>query len=116
MSMRFTVLENDTPLLSDVVAESVVEEIRQFLSSIGNKELSEAFGRERCGLVDYLVFFQASIYKLNADWRKKMKSARGRDLLYSFMRHWSASYLKKHALTIFRALPQEFSLGHELPR
>jgi hypothetical protein len=40
---------------------------------------------------------------------------RGRHNLYVYMRHWTASWLKRECRALFRRLPWENALGHPLP-
>jgi hypothetical protein len=39
---------------------------------------------------------------------------RGRDNLYMYMRHWTASWLKRERYALFKRLPWEYALGRRL--
>ena len=39
----------------------------------------------------------------------------GRDNLYMYMRHWTASLLKRERYALFKRLPWEYALGKRLP-
>ena len=96
----------DTPILPEVVAETVVQEVEHYLG----KPLPETS-------VKALVDQQARLYACSADWRKKMQATgnRGRDTLFAFMRHWLTSDLKKADPALHSRLPQSFWMGQELP-
>ena len=40
---------------------------------------------------------------------------RGRNTLYVYMRHWTASWLKRERWGLYKQLPRGYSLGHPLP-
>lgn len=79
-------IENDTPIMPCVVADSVVEHVEAHFGI--------ALGRSAS---DRLVEHQAALYTNSATWRKKMraKGDKGRDTLYAFMLHWLAADIEK---------------------
>jgi hypothetical protein len=88
-------LEDDTPLLSDVVADTVVMEVETYTGA-------ELVNRD--SYVRALVKRQADTYAVNPDWRRKMKRRDGREILYSFMRHWLSGELKDRAPSVYRLI------------
>ena len=48
-------------------------------------------------------------------WRRKYRSARGREYLLMSMRHWLASVLAREKPALFRRLPDDFKIGRPLP-
>jgi len=79
-------IEDETPIMPDIVAESVVEHV--------NVCHGLRLGRAQ---VAALILRQKFLYSRSPEWRKKMKAGgnKGRDTLYAFMYHWLASDLRK---------------------
>lgn len=104
-------LEADLDILSYVVADSVVREVAYFLQT------DDLFGK---GYEDCLSVHADGCYlRLDGQFRKIMRSKRdggnyARDYLYSFMRHWLASYLKRDHPDLHRRLPGSFGVGISL--
>ena len=97
-------IRQDTPILPAVIALWVVDELEQFLQT-------EDFDAAR----DYLTERAERIYKSSEYWRKKILSAKGRDLLWAFMRHWLCGWIKDHHPRYFNAIPQNYLVGGDLP-
>ena len=111
-------IQEDTPILPHVVAESVLEEVQLYLH---RRQLGEEASRilhDEDRLVDYLTDYAQTVYKHSKDVQKKIraKGNLGRDWLYTFMRHWLSAELKKAHPSVFRVLPWEFKNGVELPK
>jgi hypothetical protein len=52
----------------------------------------------------------------NADFRRKIERGNnGRDLLWSFMRHWLCALMAKELPHLHSRLPSEYNVGRELP-
>lgn len=94
-------IEDDTPLLPWVVADSVIGEVEQCHGELRNRD----------AIADRLADRADRIYQRNERFRKTMRSRgnTGRDMLYSFMRHWLSADLKKTDPTVYRKLPREFA-------
>jgi hypothetical protein len=77
-----TQLERDTLLMPEAIAESVVQEAERFLKA----ELPEGFAR-------WLAKKAHHLYPRHRHFRKTLNGAGnlGRDSLYMYMRHWTAS-------------------------
>lgn len=86
---RKRTIEDDTPIMPDVIAEGTVEKVERTYKI----RLGRAY-------VDRLVKRQATLYATSAPWRRKMNAAgnRGRDTLYAFMLHWLAADMKQHGV------------------
>jgi len=105
---KFTSIENDTPIMPLVVADTVIEETERYL---------DVTLPQRRQIADALAGRAESLYQYNADWRKKMRAKGnvGRDTLYAFMRHWLAAKLQKLRPALYRRLPASFANGEPLP-
>lgn len=97
-------IRQDTPILPAVISLWVVDELEQFLQT-------EEFDAAR----DYLVDRAETIYLRNECWRKKILSAKGRDLLWAFMRHWLCGWVKDNHPRYYSAIPQNYLVGGDLP-
>lgn len=97
-------IEEDTVIIPEAVASGVVDELRM------------KFDTEFPGLEDKLVRQAEAFYKSNDRFRKRIRSADGRDWLWSFMRHWAASDLRRESPEISRKLPPDFARGLPLER
>ncbi len=101
-----TALERDTLLWPEAIAESVVAEASRYLGT----QLP----------ADYAARLAAKAYYLYPRHRHyhaalNRPGNRGRHNLYVYMRHWTASWLKRERSPLFRRLPWEYSLGYALP-
>jgi hypothetical protein len=100
-------LEQDTQLMPWLIAETVCEEVSQFL----DVELPAR----------YAVWLDAKAELCYGGHRHFRKLMRGRgnaprDWLYVFMRHWLASILHLERPDLCRCLPVEFCCGKRLQR
>jgi hypothetical protein len=102
----------DTPIMPAVVADCVVDELLRFVGS-------EAFTRLGIHreLADKLAQRAEEVYLHNATWRKLIRSRgnRGRDALYSFMRHWMADHIARTDTALYARFPAGYSTGAPLP-
>lgn len=98
-------IADDTPIMPEIVADQVVSEVEGYVG--------EHLGRE---YQDALVKHAHDTYNANARFRKQVRGHgdTGRDTLYSFMRHWLASDLKKKRPKVYRKLPKSFAVGETL--
>jgi hypothetical protein len=96
----FGKIEDDTPIMPWVVAQSVIEEAQKETGASLNVR----------NLVRSLSTRAQTTYEHNEDFRKKVRGRgdSGRDTLYAFMRHWLAAYLKKEQPDVFRKLPGDW--------
>lgn len=101
-----TALERDTLLMPDAIAESVVQEVERFL----NARLREDFAERLAGKAHHL-------YPRHAHFKKMLNRPgnRGRDNLYMYMRHWTASWLKRERPALHKRLPWSYAQGQRLP-
>jgi hypothetical protein len=101
-----TALERDTLLVPEWVAESVVQEVERFLDA----RLRDDFAERLAAKAHYL-------YPRHAHFKKMLNRPgnRGRDNLYMYMRHWTASRLKRERYALFKRLPWEYAHGQRLP-
>jgi hypothetical protein len=101
-----TVLERDTLLTPEWIAESVVQEVECFLKA----DLPEGFA-ERLAAKAY------HLYPRHKHFHKGLNRPgnRGRDNLYMFMRHWTAGWLKRERSALYKKLPCSFGNGQRLP-
>jgi hypothetical protein len=123
-------IQDDTEIMPDIVASTVMGELEDYLST------SKKFGPYEQGTanklvkhiqqhgetyVDELVKKTETLYQVNADFKRKLNSnARagnaGRDYLYMFMRHWLSSILLRNFPGCRSVVPQSFMSGKPLPR
>jgi len=97
-------IEQETALLPQVIADSVCLEAATYLQS-----------EKLMGYTGQLVGRAENTYAVNARWRRQLQRQDGRDVLYSFMRHWLAALLKKEQPRLFAELPPSFANGQQLP-
>jgi hypothetical protein len=100
-----TALERDTLLWPEVIAESVVAEASRYLHAELPAEFAPRLAAKAYHLYPRHRFFHKVLNR---------PGNRGRDNLYVFMRHWTASWLKRERYALFRRLPWEYSLGRPL--
>lgn len=100
-------ISDDTPICTEIVAETVVNELLcgEIKTVMTEKEYVDAY--------KHLVEHAETIYQHNADFRKKIKGKgnRGRDYLYSFMRHWLSAWVAKNIPKLFAEIPDSFKNG-----
>lgn len=75
----------DTPLIPEIVAESVCEEMRETLDRFQFDTRPELALCERA----------ERHYSENKSFSRKIRGRNGREFLYAFMRHWLAGMLLK---------------------
>lgn len=99
-------IERDTPILPQVIARSVCEEVTVWLGSpLPTQWVSELGGRAD------------TIYAHNERFRRRIRGDgnRGRDYLRMFMRHWLAALLKQRRPDLFARLPASYCVGADPP-
>jgi hypothetical protein len=96
----------DTPLRPLLMADNVCNEVSIYLRT----EIPARYP-------EWLAAIAESYYKDDPDFRKRMRSRSnsGRDTLYSYMRHWLASFLQVERPDLYCCLPSAFSNGIRLP-
>ena len=101
-----TQLERDTLLWPEVMAETVVQEAERFLQA----ELPENFAERLAAKAHYL-------YPRHKHFHKGLNRPgnRGRENLLMFMRHWTAGWLRRERLSLYKKLPWSFANGQRLP-
>ena len=101
-----TPLERDTLLMPEVIADMVVAEAERFLPA----ELP-------AGHAGRLAARAQHLYAVNRHFKKTMNGPgnQGRDMLYVYMRHWTAGWLKRERNPLFQRLPAEYAMGRPLP-
>jgi hypothetical protein len=79
-------IEKETILLPRIVADNVISNTSFDLSN------EAEFNK----FIDYLVGRAETLYKENADFKKKLKASgeKGRNYLYTMMEHWTEGYMK----------------------
>lgn len=87
-------IAEDTPLIPEIIAGQVCAEAGELARHIPSADLC----------------LRAEIhYHMNAPFRRKMRSARCREWLTAFMRHWLASVLLRNGVRR-EELPEEWNL------
>ncbi len=109
-------ISDDTPILPDVVARRVVEDVERFTGCVPARHTV---------YIQQLVTRAEALYLHNPSFRQKIRSQAaggnaGRDYLYTFMRHWYAGLLLDHEPIIVHWLRQagvwdSLCNGQELP-
>src|SRR5438876_2049620 len=100
-----TPLERDTLLMPEAIAESVVTEASRYLDA----EIPADFVERLAAKAYYLCPRHKHFHKM-----LNRSGNRGRDNLYMYMRHWTASWLKRERYSLFKRLPWEYALGRRL--
>ena len=101
-----TAFERDTLLTPEWIAESVVQEVERFLKA----ELPENFAARLAAKAHHLYPRHKHFHN-----RLNRPGNRGREYLLMFMRHWTASWLKRERNPLHKKLPYSFGLGRRLP-
>jgi hypothetical protein len=105
--------ENDTSYCPLYLAWRVVDEARDYFRT----PIPEAFA-------DKLARRAQAVFAHQPFWRRKLcfrrsqtaaTSAAKREFILKFMRHWLAGILARERPALFRALPESFKVGLELP-
>jgi hypothetical protein len=89
-------------LIPEVVAQTILREVAV---------ATECQVLEQARLIEYLCGRARKFAEVNESFRKKLRSARGREWLYSFMRHWLAAELDRTHPVVFRRLQSRFAMG-----
>jgi hypothetical protein len=92
-------------LAADVVADSVVWEVSQFLRV--------KLPRER--YVSWLTIRAVRCFQHDPAFRRKIRGAVCREWLYAFCRHWLSGLLRRERPDLWHCLPAGFSVGYPLP-
>lgn len=113
-------IESDTPILPYVVATTVLEEARGYLSEKGKDDLAAKLYRHERKIATQLAARAEEVYAANERFRKSILSEAnggnaGRDQLYVWMRHWLAAYLKENEPAAYAVLPKDFGNGVPAP-
>jgi hypothetical protein len=74
--------------------------------------LSHPMGEE---LANKLACRAEAVFAHQPFWQRKYQSPRGREYILMSMRHWLAGVLARERPALFRALPENFKVGLELP-
>jgi hypothetical protein len=101
-----TALERDTLLWPEAIAESVVLEASRYLGESLPADFPARLAAKAYHLYPRHRHFHAVLNR---------PGNRGRDMLYVYMRHWTASWLKRERPALCRRLPWEYGYGHPLP-
>lgn len=98
-------ISEETVILPDVIADSIVREVERYLYNLDKTELQD---REK--YVNVLTDTAERLYRVRPDIRVKFRrnNTYGRDWLYTFMRHWLAAELKDSRI------PTSFANGEPL--
>jgi hypothetical protein len=97
-------IADDTALLPQIVARCVREEAGRFLG----EELPESIEKELAALAE-------TIYAHNERWARSIRrGTAGRDMLYAFMRHWLAGWLKDNRPILYARMPPRYYVGGRL--
>jgi len=109
-------ITKDTLILPHAVAEAVVSEVVSYLTLRGHeREADEIDGRRR-SIEKKLTDDAERICAKNRGFQRMLNAGgnRGRDWLYSFMRHWLASQLLATGRGTYELLPRTFAMGRGL--
>jgi hypothetical protein len=112
-------IENETPILPDVIADAVVRETLLYIGDHRSKFPSRPRAEAERALNDPelpagLAGRAEIVYGKHEHFRKHIKSANGRDYLYAFMRHWLAADVKRNWPDVYAEMPREWGLGRPL--
>jgi hypothetical protein len=96
--------ERQTSYCPLYLAWRIVDEARDYFRT----PIPEAFA-------DKLAHRAEAVFAHQPFWQRKYQSARGREYILMSMRHWLAGVLARERPALFRALPESFKIGLELP-
>jgi len=106
-------IESETVLISYVVAESVANELFQYLA---DRRVLPSEGVNPRTLAAYLENRAEAHYAQSRGFAAKIRGVQGREALYSFMRHWAAKWVKDSLpARAWLVLPNSFKVGAPLP-
>lgn len=105
MAYKFNLIHTDTPIMPWIIAENVIHEFEMY-TGVQLEDWQD--------IVDRLTAKAEQCYQHNEYFRKRLRSPgnRGRDYLYSFMRHWLSGELKGRPE--YTLIPELFKMGHEI--
>ena len=92
--------------MPEAIAESVVQEAERFLKA----DLPADYAARLAAKAQHLYPRHQHFHKM-----LNRPGNRGRDNLYVYMRHWTASWLKRERRRLFEKLPYSYCLGRRLP-
>ena len=106
MTRRTRRIELETSIVPHSVATAVLEEASRWLGT----PLPEHWARE-------LIDRANTVYAHNAHFRRTLKSRgnAGRDLLWSFARHWLCAIIGRDHPHLHKQLPGPYNVGYDLP-
>jgi|SRR5208282_6874375 len=109
--------ERQTSYCPLYLAWRIVDEARDYfrtswVPSPGSATLSHLMGE---GLANKLARRAEAVFARHPFWQRKYQSTRGREYILMSMRHWLAGVLARERPALFRALPESFKIGLELP-
>lgn len=102
-------ITDDTVLLPDVIADTVIRQVVGYLEKSGDEKTSHEVFDKLDHYTELLSQRAETMYEIPR-WNKvfNSKGNKGRDTLYSFMQHWiSAQVLRDFGIK----LPQSFASG-----
>jgi hypothetical protein len=97
--------EKQTSYCPLYLAWRIVDEARDYFRT----PIPEAFA-------DKLARRAEAVFAHHLFMQRRFKSASGRAAILMFMRHWLAGVLARERPALFRALPESFKVGLELPQ
>lgn len=99
-------IEDDTPIVPAAVARGVCEEASSWLGEALPRDWALELA-ERANV----------IYQHNGPFRRRLRAAgnAGRDLLWSFTRHWLCALLASRRPDLAARLPSSYAAGQNLP-
>ncbi len=110
--------ERQTSYCPLYLAWRIVDEARDYfrtnlIPSSGSATFSHRMGEGQ--LTAKLARRAEAVFAHQPFWQCKYRSARGREFILMSMRHWLAAVLARERPALFRALPESFKIGLELP-
>jgi hypothetical protein len=102
-------IEQDTPILPYVIADSVIRELARYLHREHSIDLDNAADLETA-----LSSKADRCYQHNAFFAKRIRGASGRDYLYAFMRHWLSAEVCDQRPGLRYKIPARFMNGIEI--
>lgn len=100
--MKPSLIENDTPLLPDVIAEAVARECCALTESDKPAKFAPMLAKRAQTIYDCNTAFRAGV---------RRSGERGRDYLYAFMRHWISSEVRKSLPELWPKITTRFACG-----
>lgn len=119
---KYTTIENDTPILPVVLADTVIRELWAFLYHERGFNLFDHIDADEAALelakrAEAVYAAQTRSGRLDKGrWARTVRGVNGREHLCVFFRHWLAAFLKGRCPVALRLLPYRFELGAEAPK